>query len=68
MQKRQHSKQASPLDLRLIERAEGFRKQARGTPAGVERDRLLRLARQAEAGAYMSEALSVRRTNPHQTR
>ena len=64
MLKRQRFKQETPLERRLVERAEEFRKLARGTPAGVERDRLLRLASQAETGAYISSGLSVRQTDP----
>ena len=45
-------KQSASLDQRLLEQAERLRKEARGTPPGVERDRLLKLARQAETGAH----------------
>lgn len=38
----------------LSEEAEKLRKEARGTPAGVERDRLLKRARQAEAAARLA--------------
>ena len=55
---RRRFKQDSSLDQRLLERAERLRTEARGTPPGVQRDRLLRLARQAETGARMSEWLS----------
>jgi hypothetical protein len=51
--------QSASLDQRLLEQAERLRKEARGTPPGVERARLLQLARQAEIGAHMSEWLSV---------
>jgi len=49
--------QTESLELRLAEQAAKLRKEAQGTPAGVERDRLLRLARQAETGSRMSEWL-----------
>ena len=54
---RRRFKQEFPLDQRLLEQAERLRKEARGTPPGIERNRLLRLARQAETGAHMSEWL-----------
>jgi hypothetical protein len=55
---RRRFKQSAPLDQRLLEQAERLRKEARGTPPGVEKNRLLRLARQAETGANISEWLS----------
>jgi hypothetical protein len=57
MQERRRFKQIDPLDKRLSEEAERLRKEARGTPPGVERDRLIRLARQAETGARISDWL-----------
>jgi len=45
------------LEDRLAAEAMRLRKEARGTPAGVERDRLLRLARQAETGSRIGEWL-----------
>ena len=55
---RRRFKQPAPLDQRLAEQAERLRKEARGTPPGIARDRLIRLARQAETAAHMSEWLS----------
>jgi hypothetical protein len=55
MQERRRFQQFDPLDKRLSEEAERLRKEARGTPPGVERDRLIRRARLAETGARMSE-------------
>ena len=49
------SKQSTSLDQRLLEHAERLRKEARGTLPGALRDRLLRLARQAETGAQINE-------------
>ena len=40
---------------RHLEDAKRLRKEAQGTPAGVEREKLLRMARQAEAAARMQE-------------
>lgn len=54
---RRRFKQELPLDQRLLEQAERLRKEARGIPPGLERNRLLRLARQAKTGARMSEWL-----------
>ena len=47
-----------PLDKDLSKEAERLRKEARGTPPGVERDRLIRLARIAETAAHMNQWLS----------
>jgi hypothetical protein len=50
--------QTSTLEQRLLAEAERLRKQARGTPPGVERERLLRRARQAETASHVNEWLS----------
>lgn len=55
---RRRFKQPAPLDQRLTEQAERLRTEARETPPGIARDRLIRLARQAETAAHMSEWLS----------
>lgn len=55
---RRRFKQTPPLDQRLEEQAKRLRKEAQGTPPGVERDKLIRLARQAETAAHMDEWLS----------
>jgi len=47
-----------PLDQRLIEEAQRLRKEAKGTHPGIERERLIRKARQAEAAAQIQEWLS----------
>ena len=44
-----------PLDENLSEQAERLRKEARGTPPGIERDKLLRRARQIETAAHVRE-------------
>ena len=51
-------KQSIPLDQRLKEVAQRLRKEAQGIPPGIERERLIRRARQAETGAHMAEWLS----------
>jgi hypothetical protein len=58
MEKRRRFKQIDPLDKRLSEEAEHLRKEARGTPAGVEREKLIRGARQTETAAHISEWLN----------
>lgn len=46
--------QNQSLEDRLAEEAAKLRKEARGTPPGVERERLMRRARQAETGSHIS--------------
>ena len=55
---RRRFKQETPLDRRLEDHAKRLRNEARGTPAGIKRDDLIRRARQAETAARMSEWLS----------
>jgi len=55
---RRSFKQTAPLDQRLTEEAERLRKEARGTPPGVARDKLIRRARQAETASHMQEWLA----------
>jgi hypothetical protein len=43
-----HSKQTQTLEERLAEEADRLRKEARGTPPGVEREGLIRRARHSE--------------------
>jgi len=50
--------QTEPLDKRLAGEASRLRKEAQGTPPGVERERLIRRARQAETDAKMTQWLS----------
>jgi hypothetical protein len=56
MQRRRFG-QKQILEERLAEEAERLRKEAKGTPPGIERERLMRRARQAEPGSHMSEWL-----------
>jgi hypothetical protein len=58
MQRRRRFKQTTPLGQRLIEEARRLRKEAQGTPAGIERERLIRKARQTETAAHMEEWLT----------
>ena len=55
---RRSFKQTAPLDQRLTEEAERLRKEARGTPPGVARDKLIRRARQAETASHVQEWLA----------
>jgi predicted trehalose synthase len=54
MSLRRRFQQKQSLEHRLSEEAEKLRKEARGTPPGIERDRLIRRARQAETAAHMN--------------
>ena len=57
-QQRRRFKQTAPLDQRLIEEAQRLRKEAQGTHPGIERERLIRKARQAETASHIQEWLS----------
>ncbi|RZN17771.1 hypothetical protein CWO90_37100 [Bradyrhizobium sp. Leo121] len=57
MQERRRLQQSGPLEERLAEEAARLRKQAQGTHPGIERERLIRRARQAETGAQLSQWL-----------
>jgi hypothetical protein len=50
--------QTTTLEHRLLEEAGRLRKEARGTPPGIERERLLRRARQAETASRINQWLS----------
>ena len=49
--------QDKPLGERLEDEAKRLRREARGIPPGVERDQLIRRARQAETAARVNEWL-----------
>jgi hypothetical protein len=55
---RRRFKQTSPLDLRLEEQAKLLRKEAQGTPPGIERDKLIRGARRVEIAAHLQQWLT----------
>jgi hypothetical protein len=55
---RHRFKQTAPLELRLEEQAKRLRQEAKGTPPGVERDKLIRRARQAETASHISQWVS----------
>jgi hypothetical protein len=48
------------LEESLPEEAKRLRKQAQGTPPGIERERLVRRARQLETASRMNEWLTSR--------
>jgi len=51
-------KQPVPLDQWLTEEAERLRKEAQGAPPGVEREELIRRARQLETVPHLDEWLT----------
>jgi hypothetical protein len=61
MQKRRRFKQTISLDERLLNHAERLRNEARSATQDLERERLTRLARQADAAAEMADFLSLPR-------
>ena len=65
MPKRHRIKQTLPLEQRLAERAKQLRGDAKQRPPGLEREQLMRKARQAEAAMHITEwlAASVDRSN-----
>jgi hypothetical protein len=64
MQKRRRFTQTEPLEKRLADEVFRLRKEARGTPPGIERERLIRKARQAEIAAHIQEWLTSRELQP----
>lgn len=64
MQGRRFSQKINSLEDRLAEEAAKLRKEAQGTPPGIERERLVRRARQAETGSHISEWLRSRGLQP----
>ena len=63
-QQRHRFKQIDPLDKRLAEQAQRLRDEARGIPAGIERDRLLRRARLAETASHIDQWLTSKELRP----
>ena len=60
MQERRRFTQTEPLEKRLADEITRLRKEARATPPGIERERLIRKARQAETASHMQEWLMSR--------
>lgn len=52
---RRRFKQTVSLGDRLTEEAKRLRKQAQGTPPGIQRERLVRRARQLDTAAHVNE-------------
>jgi len=57
MHGRRFSQKIDSLKDRLADEAAKLRKEAKGTHPGIERERLVRRARQAETGSHISEWL-----------
>jgi hypothetical protein len=58
MSERRRFTQTTSLEERLAKEATQLRKQAQGTPPGIERDLLVRKARRAETASRMIEWLT----------
>lgn len=58
MQHRRRTKQTTTLEERLALEAFRLREAAKSLPPGIERERAVRKARQAETGAHISEWLN----------
>jgi hypothetical protein len=58
MPERRRFTQTTSLEGRLADEAKRLRKQAQGTPPGIERERLVRSARQAETASRMNQWLT----------
>jgi len=58
MQKRRRIQQTESLENRLTQAIVRLRQQAGGTPPGLECERLIRRARQAETASHINEWLS----------
>lgn len=57
MQKRRRFKQTETLDERLAREAERLRAEVQEMPPGLEREHLLRKAKQAETASHMNDWL-----------
>ena len=55
---RRRFEQTTSLEERLAERAQRLRLEAKLLPPGIERERAIRKARQAETGSHISEWLN----------
>jgi hypothetical protein len=61
---RHHFTPTESLEVRLAAEAVKLRKEAKGTPHGIERERLMRRARQAETGSHISGWLNSQGLQP----
>ncbi len=57
IKRRNRFKQTETLEERLAHQARELRDRAKAMPSGVEKEALLKRARQAETGAHLSEWL-----------
>ena len=57
---RRRIKHTKSFDERLADQAERLRKQAKRLPPGIERDDLIRRARQSETASHINEWLTSR--------
>jgi len=55
---RRRFKQTTPVDQRLEEQSKRLPEEAQGTPPGIEREKLIRKARQTETAAHIQEWFS----------
>ncbi|WP_249137319.1 hypothetical protein [Bradyrhizobium canariense] len=55
---RRRFKQTTSLEERLAEQAQRLHQEAKSLPPGIEQERAVRKARQAETGAHISEWLN----------
>jgi hypothetical protein len=55
---RRHFTHATTLEERLAQEAERLPQEAKGTPPGIERERMIRRARQAETALHVNEWIS----------
>jgi hypothetical protein len=55
---RRRFRQTIPLDERFEDQAARLRQQAEKTPPGIEREKLIRQARQAETNAHLQQWLT----------
>nr|WP_084809356.1 hypothetical protein [Bradyrhizobium sp. NAS80.1] len=60
MPERRRFTQTNTLEERLAKEAKRLRKQAQGTPLGIERERLVRRAREAETASHLTKWLHSR--------
>jgi hypothetical protein len=58
---RLHSNQPALLETQLAEESARLRKEAQGTPPGIDRERLMRRARQAETGSLPERMAALAR-------
>ena len=58
MPERRRFVRTEPVEKRLADEAARLRKEAQGTPPGIERERLIRKARRAEMASHLQERLT----------